>query len=188
MAMKHGFTLIELLIVVAIIAILAAIALPNLLEAQTRSKASRAVGEQRTLAIAMESYAVDHREYPAYSNPLDYALFAGEPIVFVPVLLTTPVAFITSLPSDIFPGKRTGVQDPKGRPYFYMHNYGVNYLGKTQAEGHVRTHFQTLTGSDRAVEWTLWSYGPDLKDDHGVVLYDPTNGTVSKGDLMRFGP
>jgi prepilin-type N-terminal cleavage/methylation domain-containing protein len=60
-----AFTLIELLIVVAIIAILAAIAVPNFLEAQTRSKVSRAQADMRSLATAIESYRVDNNSYPA---------------------------------------------------------------------------------------------------------------------------
>src|SRR6059058_569753 len=62
--MKKGFTLIELLIVVAIIAILAAIAVPNFLEAQTRAKVSRVRADARTVATAIESYAVDNNKYP----------------------------------------------------------------------------------------------------------------------------
>ena len=58
--MKRGFTLIELLIVVAIIAILAAIAVPNFLEAQTRAKITRVKSDLRTLATGVESYMVDH--------------------------------------------------------------------------------------------------------------------------------
>ena len=62
-ARLRAFTLIELLIVVAIIAILAAIAVPNFLEAQTRSKVSRSKADIRTQAIAMEAYFVDHNSY-----------------------------------------------------------------------------------------------------------------------------
>lgn len=188
-ATRRAFTLIELLIVVAIIAILAAIAVPNFLLAQTRAKASRAVSDQRTIATALETYAVDSNgKYPAYGNPRDGAIFVGEPIVFLPVRITTPVAYLNALPSDIFPGKRTGVESNFADTYFYMHNYAALYLGKQQAEGHVEDHHRQLTGSARAVKWTVWSYGPDLKDNHGTILYDATNGVISKGDLMRFGP
>ena len=59
-----GFTLIELLIVVAIIAILAAIAAPNLLEAQTRSKVSRVHADMRSISTGLEAYRVDNSHYP----------------------------------------------------------------------------------------------------------------------------
>lgn len=65
---RRAFTLIELLIVVAIISILAAIAVPNFLEAQTRAKISRCKADMRTMATAIEAYAVDFVKYPFSSG------------------------------------------------------------------------------------------------------------------------
>ena len=64
MKKERGFTLIELLIVVAIIGIIAAIAIPNLLTAIQRSKQKRAMGEVRSIATAAQSYATDAQIYP----------------------------------------------------------------------------------------------------------------------------
>ena len=59
-----GFTLIELLIVVAIIGIIAAIAIPNLLNAIDRGKQKRTMADMRSVGTAVESYAVDNNVYP----------------------------------------------------------------------------------------------------------------------------
>jgi len=114
MTNSKGFTLIELLIVVAIIAILAAIAVPNFLEAQTRSKISRARADMRTYATAIESYRVDSNQYPWTYNgiscpgpvpPNDCDGF-GEIRSFgfltVPNPITTPIAYISSHIPDVF--------------------------------------------------------------------------------------
>ncbi len=61
---SDGFTLIELLIVIAIIGILAAIAIPNLLNALQRGKQKRTMADMRTLATAVESYNIDNSNYP----------------------------------------------------------------------------------------------------------------------------
>ncbi len=64
MRKQKGFTLIELLIVVAIIGIIAAIAIPNLLNAINRGRQKRTMADMRSVATAVESYEVDFNFYP----------------------------------------------------------------------------------------------------------------------------
>ena len=64
---SKGFTLIELLIVVAIIGIIAAIAIPNLLNAIDRGKQKRTMADLRSIGTAVESYSIDNNVYPVAS-------------------------------------------------------------------------------------------------------------------------
>ena len=73
---RKGFTLVEIMIVVAIIGLLAAIAIPNLLRARLNANESAAKGSLRTISTAMESYraaqAVAHWIFDNGDVPVDY--------------------------------------------------------------------------------------------------------------------
>ncbi len=61
---RKGYTLVEIMIVVAIIALLAAIALPNFLRARKRSQAARTLEDLRILDAALEQYALEYNKKP----------------------------------------------------------------------------------------------------------------------------
>ena len=86
-----GFTLIELLIVVAIIGILAAIAVPNFLQAQIRAKTAKAISNMRTIQNALEQYYLDKNTYPRWA--WDSTDIAQDYMGFRD--LTTPVAYVS---------------------------------------------------------------------------------------------
>jgi prepilin-type N-terminal cleavage/methylation domain-containing protein len=169
---RQAFTLIELLIVVAIIGILAAIAIPNFLQAQTRAKVSRAKTDLRTLSTAMELYYTDNLAYPPeyLSGRSTYSPLYPDSVrsVYSQTHLTTPVDYVSNVLYDVFISR----WDP---PCYWFYNW---------LEGYGRM-VQTPTGQTAA--YGLWSLGPDHTAS-AYTPYDPTNGTVSFGDIVRFGP
>jgi len=97
--MKHrqAFTLIELLIVVAIIAILAAIAVPNFLEAQVRAKVARVKNDLRAVIVAEEAYMLDWNTYTFREWNMQTSTYSEGLRV-----LTSPVSYIAGVSFDSF--------------------------------------------------------------------------------------
>jgi prepilin-type N-terminal cleavage/methylation domain-containing protein len=178
MTRSHGFTLIELLIVVLIIAILAAIAVPNFLEFQTRAKVSRARSDMRSIATGLEAYIVD---WGSYTNDSDERMAGNQNGL---TRLTTPISYLSSVFLDAFPGGRDSNQ--VSGPIWYELASGADQGGWPVSD---------TKGIIQA--WLLISPGPNMDDDTDnqdnwpgageLWVYDPTNGTVSFGDLYRGG-
>jgi prepilin-type N-terminal cleavage/methylation domain-containing protein len=70
---KKGFTLIELMIVVAIIGILAAIAIPNFMNYQCKAKQSEAKSSLGSIRVAQEAYFAEHDTYSTDKNAIGFA-------------------------------------------------------------------------------------------------------------------
>ncbi len=196
---KTGFTLIELLIVVAIIGILAAIAVPNFLNAQTRAQLAQVQSNFKALAVAFESYHVDYGCYALHDPPHMYNVYKNA--------LTTPVAYIARIPVDIFQTAKLaqttnlstyGKFELHPEP-FYTNSagaYGAAGLDQIPARG---------SGNDLSLRFiqdteqyqkaqSMWpegryvvSVGPDGLHTYPGV-YNLTNGLRSYGDMIKVLP
>ena len=173
----RAFTLIELLIVVAIIGILAAIAIPNFMAAKTRAQVSRVMGDMNALGRSLAQYRMDRMFYPPY--------YSGNPPEELGAL-TTPTPFISEVPRDPF---RLNYGHKKVRAPYYSGTQNYDYTSSyTLAD---------MTVKQTGQFWILHSLGPDQNEDVWKRLpkgispwsfkpnwFDPSNGLRSKGDII----
>lgn len=177
---EFGFTLIELLIVVAIIGILAAIAVPNFLNAQMRAKIAKAESEMKNLSTALEMYQMDNNMYPPFVNE---GGTVRNPVNLRLAPLTSPISYMSTIPQDPFvlgaAGEIREQSDPAYNTYDYVDAFSyVNWLGRSP-----------LPANFRCSAWRIASAGPDGQMTFGSVpKYDASNGMISSGDLTFTGP
>lgn len=199
---QRGFTLIELLIVVAIIAILAAIAVPNFLAAQTRAKVSRAQSDMRTISVGLEAFRVDNARYP----PDAEIIIGGGQLSYLVRLqfITTPIAYLSSVPADPFAtvGRiREFAAERPINPYAFPTTAKDNfifpltydYARRMGMDGAMESDdiWRNISAHYDRIEWAMRSIGPDGWPawlGEPVPAYDPTNGTISEGNIYWTGP
>ncbi|PKO18913.1 hypothetical protein CVU37_05960 [candidate division BRC1 bacterium HGW-BRC1-1] len=198
MNVKRAFTLIELLIVVAIIAILAAIAVPNFLEAQVRSKVARVKADLRTYATAIESYAVDYNKPPREANVGVYGNIdqvynqstgSMENVAgILSTVLSTPISYLTNArDKDVFQDKN--LIAALDEQFYTYQDMLMRSTGPSSNNIYGSAFY--VAAFPFYGNWRMMSVGPDRRFGHpGTVptaqlAYDSTNGTISMGNITR---
>jgi len=126
-----GFTLIELLIVVAIVGVLAAIAIPNLITAMQRAKQKRTMADIRSIAIAWENRAVDMGTYSSAGISLCCTLPISTPQA---IGLLSPT-FINPLPTNDGWGRFYEFDTNSDGTQYIVRSYGRHGLRDTTVVG-----------------------------------------------------
>ncbi len=178
---SSGFTLIELLIVVAIIGILAAIAVPNFLNAQTRAKVARVIADMKSIGLALDQYNLDQGHYPPGVNVPHPKYFR----------LTTPIAYLSSTPKDLFAEGHEDLWHTKGWFHYVSREDNAAWFASDWSSS--KSHLMTSANINAPIrppgglKWHVRSVGPDKILNHGFP-YDMTNGLVTIGDINMWGP
>lgn len=200
----NGFTLIELLVAVAIVGVLAAIAVPNFLNAMVRANVSKARADLKAIANAVEYYRLERADYPhspVYAGARAYNFRERYRV------LTTPVAYIASAPLDPFPRRSVYEFDPTvDLRYEYPGADVYAYFRSDKAGPNGNYNFGddkwmiSSSGPDGMIQYLGW-FPPDETQAEELcslcridvpfiqlvaVVYDPSNGLVSAGEIIRW--
>lgn len=182
MSRSRAFTLIELLIVVAIIGILAAIAVPNFLNARVRALVARTYADMKAVTHGFELYRLDHGDWvPDYDG---IGMGQGNSEVRTYRALTTPVAYLSSIPLDVWISKEDFVRLFNKSEKYYEY-YGYNSGGQERLDICARYGIGYVIrslGPDRAAQWGGDFLNIGLRNRY--YAYDQTNGLLSSGDII----
>ncbi len=177
-----GFTLIELLIVVAIIGILAAIAVPNFLNAQLRARIAATEANMKAIGNAVEMYCIDHGQYPNTYYPGTVTFI--NPRIYRFRRLTTPVAYMSASVRDVF--NKIDAEADAVYPFWGPDTMDHRRLG-TWFDHPDMSPIKNQRGG-----WAIMSFGPDQDYESTqkqyLLVFAVSNGLISDGDIYRFGP
>ena len=168
-----SFTLIELLIVVAIIGILAAIAVPNFINARLRALIARVYAEEKAINDAYLMYRMDNGEWPPHID--------GDPAQHRYV--TTPIAYLTTSIYDPF--QKEGVTDPATIGWYqYQYHEEPGYQMRNEFYATGDPAARRYADEHKSSAFFCRSAGPDMDREFELTVpYDITNGLVSQGTL-----
>jgi prepilin-type N-terminal cleavage/methylation domain-containing protein len=203
-----GFTLIELLIVVAIIGILAAIAVPNFLNAQIRAKISRSYSDMKSTMTAIEQLRLDKgvllvdfwddntdwgvERMTKQFNNVGNVGEAQRRQAHVLMPLTSPISYLSALPKDPFVPKNLVDSSGGHSERFGIKGNDVYYYADndpmTAGGDYGGTNYDPPLNEG---DYVMYAFGPAAEAMYGGsngirygIPYDTSNGTSSIGDIM----